>query len=361
MKILFFIVFIFSISSFGAGVTSHRFMSKKSLDYIRDAGVRDMLRRNFKTFLGATMLPDMGYFVRAFYGEKGWWGEEIHWPPFFNWLWTYNNNKCKSKGWPPRGSSECEQLWTIYFGSLSHGFSDIQWHGGYIFRFGVMEAGGAVNSSAFSKAHSIADNLGDFPAVHLYREHNLYGSMNYDLVARMLNEYAGFRKKQGIAKNHLILTHSLQEGWYTAVKAGWPVYYYFKLKYKWGHDNYYGTLGGIDNTARRIAEIIDMISWENKRLGLSRVTNMSHGGGFPFNWFKITRADGSQTALKSYHDPNYQLNPRGTYNCRWGLYLGGWRWFSYGDVSRCPYKATGDYQQSQCNRFRYWPLSCRPF
>ncbi len=191
---LFLVIFILSFSSFGAGVTSHRFMSKKSLDYIRDTQVRDMLKRNFRTFLGATMLPDMGYFAK-YIGGVDWWGEETHWPPFLNWLWTYNNNKCKSKGWPPGGSSECEELWTIYFGVLSHSIGDIQWHGGYIFRFGVMEAGGAVHSAAFNTAHSIADNLGDFPAVHLHGERNLGGSINYDLVGKMLKEKTKYSKK----------------------------------------------------------------------------------------------------------------------------------------------------------------------
>jgi hypothetical protein len=357
MKIVL-LVFLFISTTFGAGVTSHRFMSKKSLDYMRDAEVRDMLRRNFGTFLGATMLPDMGYLL-GYIGKSNWWGEETHWPPFLNWLWTYNNNKCKSKGWPPKGSSDCEQLWTIYFGVLSHSIGDIQWHGGYIFRFGVMESGAAVKSSQFNAAHTIADNMGDLPAVHLYGERSLGGSMNYDLVANMLNEFARFRNKPGVSKNDLILSHNLQEAWYAGIKLGWPAYYYFKLKYKWGHDNYYGTLGGIDNTARRIAELTDMISWENKRLGLSKITNLSNGGNWPFDWFRITRADGSQTVEKSYHVPNYQLDPRGTYNCRWGLYLVGVRLFTYGDVSRCPYKATGDYQKAQCEHFKYWPTSCK--
>ncbi len=352
---------MFSNVSFGAGVTSHRFISHKSLDYIQDSNVKAMLQRNFKLYLAATMLPDMGYFVRAFYGEgRGWWGEEIHWPPFLNWLWTYNNNKCKSRGWPPTNSSECEQLWTIYFGVMSHQVGDIQWHGGYIYRFGIMESG-ANSGQPFSNAHSIADNMGDLPAVFLHNERNLSGEMPFDLVLTMLTEFARFRSKQAPTKADLMTTFALQEAWYVGIKAAWPVYYYFKLQYKWGHDNYFGTLGGIDNTARRLAELTDMISWENRRLNLCCVPRLESGGSWPHNTFKITKGDGSQTVDKAYHEPGYQQNPPGTYDCRWGMYLGGWRWFSYGDVSRCPFKATGDYQKSHCEGLRYWPLSCKKY
>src|SRR5574343_1813755 len=125
MKKIILVILLVSSSAFGAGVTTHRFMSKKSLDYVRDETVRNMLRNNFKTFMGATMLPDMGYLIAQLLNkEAGWWGEELHWAPFINGLWDYNVGKCKSKGFPPRGSSECEYLWTLYFGVLSHGIGD---------------------------------------------------------------------------------------------------------------------------------------------------------------------------------------------------------------------------------------------
>lgn len=358
-KILLLIVFL-STSTFGAGVTSHRFISKKSLDYIRDANVKAMLQRNYRLFLAATMLPDMGYLLSAFkLGDTYWWGEDLHWAPFINGLWNYNQAKCRSAGWPPRNSSECEKLWTIYFGILSHSIADIQWHGGYIYRFSIMEHG-ANNGKFFDSAHSIADNMGDLPAVHSHGERDLTGSMDYNLMTTIINDYAKSRNKVGVNTNQLTAAFAFQEAWYWGIKVGWPIYYYFKLKYKWGHDNYLGTLGGIDNTARRLAELTDMISWENQRLSLSRRTNLATGGNWPHNFFNITKADGSATVNKAFHDPSYQFVSGSSFNCRWGLFLGGWKWFEYGQASKCPFKGTPDYQKAQCERFRYWPLSCKP-
>jgi Zinc dependent phospholipase C len=360
IKFIIALLFISNVS-FAAGVTSHRFMSKKSLDYIKDTGVRDMLKRNFGTYMAATMLPDMGYLIgQVLNKEAGWWGEEVHWAPFLNWMWTYNQGKCKSRGFPPSGSSECEFLWTTYFGILSHALGDIQWHGGYIYRFAVMEAG-ANSGGPFSNAHTIADNMGDLPAVHYYGERSLNGSLNFDWTLQMLNSFARSKGKPDVNRNYVTAAFFLQEAWYTGIKVAWPVYYYFKLKYKWGHDNYLGTLGGIDNTARRIAESIDMVSWDNRNWRLERITNIATGGNWPHNFFKLTKSDNTVTVDRAYHEPSYQLSPAGTYDCRWGLYLGGWRWFSYGDVSRCPFQATSNYQKSQCERYRYWPLSCKKY
>ena len=328
---------------------------------MRDIGVRDMLRRNYRLFLAATMLPDMGYLISQFRLGDGWWGEDLHWAPFLNGLWSYNQARCRTAMYPPVNSPECEKLWTIYFGILSHSLADIQWHGGYIFRFGVMESGAAVKTGPFNTAHTIADNLGDLPAVHMYGERDLIGSIDLNLMTNIINSYADAKKRPRVSSNTLAAAFYFQEAWYQGVKLAWPVYYFFKLKYKWGHDNYYGTLGGVDNTARRVAEVADLISWDNRNWKLTKITNLTTGGSWPFSFFKVTKSDNSITLERSSHDPNYQLDPRGTYNCRWGLYLGGWRWFQYGDVSRCPYKATADYQQGQCNRFRYWPLSCKTF
>lgn len=360
MKNLLILTLFLSTSVFSAGVTSHRFISKKSLDYIRDSNIKAMLQRNYRLYLAATMLPDMGYLISQLKLGDGWWGEDLHWAPFINGLWNYNQSKCRSAGWPPRNSSECEKLWTIYFGLLSHSIADIQWHGGYIYRFAIMEAGSNYGAP-FSSAHTIADNMGDLPAVHYYGERDLSGSMDYNLMTSIINSYADAKKRTRVSTNTLAAAFSFQEAWYYGIKVAWPLYYYFKLKYKWGHDNYLGTLGGIDNTARRLAELVDMISWENQRLGLSRITTLTSGGNWPHNFFNITKADNSQTVNKAYHEPNYQVDPRGTYDCRWGLYLGGWRWFSYGDVQRCPYLASANYQKAQCERFRYWPLSCKKF
>ena len=225
-----------------------------------------------------------------------------------------------------------------------------------------MESGAKVHSDQFRSAHTIADNMGDLPAVHYYLEKDLNGSFNFDIIVTMLSAFAQSQRKPAVNKNHIIAALAFQEAWYFGIKAAWPVYYYFKLKYKWGHDNYYGTLGGIDNTARRIAELIDMISYENRQYRLEKITSLnSTGGHWPFDPFRITKADGSQTLDRASHDLNYQLQPTGTYKCRWGLYLGGWRWFSYGDVSTCPYKATATYQESVCNSWRYWPLSCKAY
>lgn len=255
-----------------SGMGIHIYMADMSIQSVENDEVREILKSNWTAYRNGAIFPDSGYAVGHPYGEYA------HWDGFVIDYFDEVKAQCFQAVRP-----DCQSIIAHFFGSLSHSIADVLFDSYFVTETARHD---------FKGSASVAQNYTDPGIDFISTIEHLRGPivlLNYnpmDVLVTVLNKRYTFLDR--VDSGLLNKGFNIQRLALLGEPAGTPfVYLYFKYKMPWGGSNYMHARGGVYDTARVIATVIDRVYPLFKSRKTGREIFGSKGWGWPYVDFYI--------------------------------------------------------------------------
>jgi hypothetical protein len=250
--------------SYGAGMTIHTMMGDASLKYLQESGVRDLIEDEHGAFQNGTFFPDTGYI-----GKDYKYGEFSHWSPFHNLYLKKIADQCETF---PFRDSRCRKLFSHLLGTIAHSIGDMKFDRVFIPEAAKHDYGGDT-----TKADNDLSIALDFWAI-LTKGRAADVPRIWVPFDDLMPLYSDFPDKAALKKKMREKTriHALAQ---VGERFGsLPGYLYLRYKHRapWSYANIIEAPGGVEDTARLIAQVYDDIWRSLTKHGFAKLPILHH-------------------------------------------------------------------------------------
>jgi len=238
IAVLFFLTV--ATQSFGAGMTTHMYMSDVALSKISDPELKKILNDNRDAVLAGTIFPDSGNGLNYTIGytKKDNYASVTHWQPFIEAYQAYVISNCRAPY-----SSHCQMLIAHFMGSAAHNMEDGTSH--------TMFQRVAIRKDPGSKKADM-DSALDFILIAKYQRGPVEPKyvVPYDDLVKIFQSMGLNYSKQSIIDGNRVHRDAL----IMERRAANSFYESHKKKMPWAIENIITAPGGIDYSGDVVAK-----------------------------------------------------------------------------------------------------------
>jgi len=249
LKCFYLISLFFAQQAFASGMTLHIWKADLAVERLADQDLQNLMQNQRPAYRNGAVFPDTGYAINHPYGEYS------HWHDFLNSYYAIINRRC-----PTLASTDCQQLFAHFLGSLAHTIADINFDRHFVTAAAKIDYDGSIDT-----AQSWVDTGLDFLAV--FEHKRAFQVSKFQIPLQALLEAFDERAEVSVSSIDLLKGSSvLRLGLIFEPVGASFTYFYYKNRMPWAAANYLQARGGVLDSAERIARAWELV-WRDFHQG----------------------------------------------------------------------------------------------